>query len=48
MEEETLKFTIDFLNLIFGKGKETDHFWDAFLIPETIKHFKIGDAIKYH
>jgi hypothetical protein len=36
MKTETLKFTLDFLNIVFGKGKETDFYWDSVLIPECI------------
>ena len=48
MNKKTLKFIVDILNLTFGKGKETDYFWDSYLLPETIKNFKINEAIKYH
>jgi len=48
MNKKTLKFTVDMLNLIFGKSKETDYFWDTYLIPETIKYFKLNEAMKYH
>ena len=50
MDNECKMFLLDFLNLVFGtlKSKETTYFWDQFLIPETIKAFKIPDAIKYH
>ena len=48
MNRKTLKFVVDILNLTFGKGKETDYFWDSYLMPETIKNFKITEAMKYH
>jgi hypothetical protein len=48
MNKKTLKFMVDMLNLIFGKSKETDYFWDQYLIPETTKYFKFAEAMKYH
>lgn len=48
MDIETRKFTVDMLNLIFGKSEETDFFWDQHLVPECIKKFRIHEAMKYH
>ena len=48
MENEIKEFTVDFLNLIFGKGEETSHFWEQVLIPGCIKKFGIYEAMKYH
>ncbi len=28
MNKKTLKFVVDMLNLIFGRGEETEYFWD--------------------
>ena len=39
---------VDMLNLTFGKGEETDYFWDSVLVPECIEYFKIQDAMQYH
>jgi tetratricopeptide (TPR) repeat protein len=30
---------VDFLNLVFGKGVETDYFWMHILLPKTSEHF---------
>ncbi len=35
-------------NLIFGKGAETDMFWNDYLIPETYKKFQIEKAMRYY
>lgn len=32
MDRRIRKFLIDILNLIFGRGQETDHFWQELLI----------------
>lgn len=41
-------FLVDMLNLVFGKGEETDYFWDEVLMKQTVKYFKIEEAIKFH
>ena len=41
-------FLVDTLNLVFGKGEETDYFWDEVLMKQTVKYFKIEEAIKFH
>lgn len=30
---------VDFLNLTFGKGDETDYFWECILLPKISEHF---------
>jgi len=48
MNKKTLKFVVDMLNLIFGRGEETEYFWDQMLIPECLKTFYVLEAMKYH
>ena len=46
MNNYTLKFMVDMLNLIFGKSEETNYFWEEKLIPEVVRQFKVDEAIK--
>lgn len=48
MDKKSRKFLVDMLNLIFGRGEETDYFWQQMLVPETIAKFKVQEAMKYH
>lgn len=41
MDVATREFMIDMLNLIFGRGEETDYYWDQILILECSKQFEI-------
>ena len=47
MGSATREFLIDMLNLIFGRGDETDYFWDQILIPECSKQFELQQALEY-
>lgn len=47
MNRICLEFLVDMLNLIFGKGNETDMFWSQYLVPEVFNRFKVEEAIKY-
>lgn len=33
MKQYSLEFVVDLLNLVFGKGNETEQFWEQHLIP---------------
>ena len=48
MNQETLEFIVDMLNLIFGRGEETDDFWKEIILPQCLNYFKVQDAIQYH
>ena len=48
MDERIKKFIIDALNLIFGKGEETDHFWNEILFKQCVEYFGLDEAIDYH
>jgi len=42
------KFLIDMFNLIFGKGHESDYFWQHVLFKQCEAKFDIETAIAYH
>ena len=48
MHDEALKFIVDILNLLFGRGEETDYFWDHLLFRECMHTFGINEAMRYH
>ena len=48
MNKETLMLMVDMLNLVFGRGEETDFFWDEMLFKQCSEHFGIDEAILYH
>jgi hypothetical protein len=41
IENALKECTIDFINLMFGAGDETDVFWESLLIPRAAQHFNI-------
>jgi hypothetical protein len=48
MDLKVCRLLVDILNLIFGKGEETDYFWDKMILPACKEQFKVDEAIKYH
>lgn len=48
MNAEASECVVDTLNLIFGRGRETEDFWLEILLPECITYFKIAEAKKWH
>lgn len=48
MAKKSQKFIVDMFNLIFGRGEETDQFWDFYLIDECKSYFKIQEAMRYN
>lgn len=48
LHEESHKFIADVLNLVFGRGEETDYFWDQMLFRECAITFGIREAMQYH
>lgn len=38
---------IDILNLIFGRGEETDLFWSNYLVVQCVSKFEFEEAIAY-
>ena len=39
MDDTIKKCIVDFINLIFGAGKETTEFWENVLLPYTASYF---------
>lgn len=35
-------------NLIFGRGEESDYFWEHLLFPRCSEYFRIEQAIRHH
>lgn len=48
MTRRIREFIIDIFNLIFGKGQETDHFWEQVLFKQCAIKFELDAAIAYH
>lgn len=46
MDRATKEFLIDFMNLIFGSGEETDIFWTNVINKECIRTFRIYEVVK--
>ena len=42
MDETIKKGIVDFINLIFGAGKETTEFWENILLPYTASYFSFS------
>lgn len=39
MDEEIKKAIVDYINLVFGAGEETDEFWNTVLLPYASQYF---------
>lgn len=48
MDKKALKMIIDFLNLIFGKSKQSDFFWEEILIKRCQEKFDLVAAETYY
>ena len=48
MEKKIMKLVVYFLNLVFGRGKQADYFWDEIVVKRCSQKFDLAAAEKYY